>query len=296
MFVGNVWLSIIHRLLRRHYASGKLLFTQNFTIMNNNQNENNDNVKSIHDFDFNIICEYFSCLDRQGPGSDMMTRKALNAVPAIGKGCVVADLGCGTGSQTLQLLHGTEAMVKAVDLFPLFLKKLSERSAIAGVGDRLEAIAGDMGDLPFAPASLDMIWCEGAIYNIGFQHGINLWRQYLKQNGWLVVSDAVWFTEERPEEISKFWHDAYPEIDTIANKVEQLRMAGYEEIKTMRLTDDCWTENFYEPQCEAQRRFLARYPDNATAADLIANQRHEAALFERYHEYYGYSFFIARKK
>lgn len=85
----------------------KLLFTQNFTIMNNNQNENNDNVKSIHDFDFNIICEYFSCLDRQGPGSDMMTRKALNAVPAIGKGCVVADLGCGTGSQTLQLLHGT---------------------------------------------------------------------------------------------------------------------------------------------------------------------------------------------
>ena len=62
MFVGNVWLSIIHRFLRRHYASGKLLFTQNFTIMNNNQNENNDNVKSIHDFDFNIICEYFSWL------------------------------------------------------------------------------------------------------------------------------------------------------------------------------------------------------------------------------------------
>lgn len=60
-----------------------LFFTQNFTIMNNNQNENNDNVKSIHDFDFNIICEYFSCLDRQGPGSDMMTRKALNAVPAL---------------------------------------------------------------------------------------------------------------------------------------------------------------------------------------------------------------------
>ncbi len=38
-----------------------LFFTQNFTIMNNNQNDNNDNVKSIHDFDFNIICEYFSC-------------------------------------------------------------------------------------------------------------------------------------------------------------------------------------------------------------------------------------------
>ena len=141
-----------------------------------------------------------------------------------------------------------------------------------------------------------MIWSEGAIYNIGFSHGIKLWREFLKPHGWLVVSDAVWFTDERPDEISLFWHDAYPEIDTVANKVEQLRAAGYEDIQTMRLPDECWTESFYEPQREAQRLFLERYPDNATAAELVANQRHEAALFERYHEYYGYTFFIARKK
>ncbi|MGM9708990.1 MAG: class I SAM-dependent methyltransferase, partial [Prevotella sp.] len=133
--------------------------------MNNNQNNNSDNVKSIHDFDFNVICNYFSSLDRQGPGSDVMTRKALNAVPALGKGCVVADLGCGTGSQTLQLALGTDATVKALDLFPLFIDKLSGRCANAGVGNRVEAIVGDMGDLPFAPASIDMIWSEGAIYN-----------------------------------------------------------------------------------------------------------------------------------
>lgn len=265
-------------------------------MMSNNQNNNSDNVKSIHDFDFNVICDYFSSLDRQGPGSDVMTRKALNAVPALGKSSVVADLGCGTGSQTLQLALGTDATVKALDLFPLFIDKLSRRCANAGVGNHVEAIVGDMGDLPFAPASIDMIWSEGAIYNIGFSHGIKLWREFLKPHGWLVVSDAVWFTDERPDEISQFWHDAYPEIDTVANKVELLRAAGYEDIQTMRLPDECWTERFYEPQREAQRLFMERYPDNATAAELVANQRHEAALFARYHEYYGYTFFIARKK
>ena len=35
-------------------------------ILNIMSNENN---KSIHDFDFNLICEFFSYMERQGPGS-----------------------------------------------------------------------------------------------------------------------------------------------------------------------------------------------------------------------------------
>ena len=39
----------------------------------------NDN-KSIHEFDFNLICEYFSKLERQGPGSPEVTIKALSFI------------------------------------------------------------------------------------------------------------------------------------------------------------------------------------------------------------------------
>lgn len=42
---------------------------------NNNTNADNttydENVSSIHEFDFSLICEYFSSISRQGPGSDM---------------------------------------------------------------------------------------------------------------------------------------------------------------------------------------------------------------------------------
>ncbi len=39
--------------------------------MNNEQN--NDTIPTIHDFDFELICDFFLGLDRQGPGSPEMT-------------------------------------------------------------------------------------------------------------------------------------------------------------------------------------------------------------------------------
>ena len=36
--------------------------------------------KSIHEFDFSLICEYFSSVERQGPGSAETTIKALSFV------------------------------------------------------------------------------------------------------------------------------------------------------------------------------------------------------------------------
>ncbi len=37
----------------------------------------NDFFKSIHEFDFTLICNYFKALKRQGPGSPEITQKAV---------------------------------------------------------------------------------------------------------------------------------------------------------------------------------------------------------------------------
>ena len=264
---------------------------------NNNQNINHDdNQSSIHDFDFALICDYFSSIPRQGPGSDLLTCKALAMVDGLPDNPLIADLGCGCGSQTLQLALSTNGRIKALDLFPQFVDKVVERCCKAGVSDRVEGIVGDMCSLTFDKESLDMIWSEGAIYNIGFKRGINEWRQYLKRGGYLVVSEASWLTDSRPAEIERFWNEAYPEIDTVYNKVEQMVQAGYGDIKTLVLPDDCWTKNFYEPQIEAQRIFLEKHPDNAIAHDLVANQRREAELYTQYHDHYGYVFYLGRRQ
>jgi hypothetical protein len=55
----------------------------------------NDEKKSIHEFDFELICEYFSNLERQGPGSPEVTIKALSFIDNLNDKSPIADIGCG---------------------------------------------------------------------------------------------------------------------------------------------------------------------------------------------------------
>lgn len=41
--------------------------------------------------------------------------------------------------------------------------------------------------------SLDLIWFEGVIYNIGFECGIWEWWVFFKIGGYLVVLEIIWF-------------------------------------------------------------------------------------------------------
>ncbi len=153
-----------------------------------------------------------------------------------------------------------------------------------------------MDNLPFQDEELDLIWSEGAIYNIGFERGMNEWNRFLKKGGFIAVTEASWFTPERPAEIEDFWMANYPEIDTIPNKIAQMEKAGYTLTAHFILPENCWTEHFYAPQFPAQEAFLKEYPGNAAAADLIAGQRYEESLYYKYKEYYGYVFYIGQKR
>lgn len=250
---------------------------------------------SIHEFDFNLICSYFSMIERQGPGSPEVTKKALGFVDGLTPTSQIADIGCGTGGQTLVLAQHAPGQITGIDLFPLFIDHFNANAQKAGFQHRMTGLTASMDDLPFQKESLDLIWSEGAIYNIGFKNGLNYWNPFLKKGGFLAVTEASWFTEKRPEEINSFWTDAYPEIDTIPVKVAQMQEAGFVPVATFILPEICWTEHFYVPQVKAQEDFLKQYPDNPTVAAFIANERHEAGLYQKYKDYYGYVFYIGRK-
>lgn len=257
--------------------------------------ENNENILGINEFDFDLICEYFSSTKRQGPGADEATLKALSMIGALPNGANVADLGCGTGSSALVLAKTLGIDVSALDLFPQFIDILKERAAAEGVADKIKGIVGSMENLPFAENSLDLIWCEGAIYNIGFERGMNEWSKLIKQGGYIAVSEPTWLTAERPEEIANFWDEAYPEVETMPVKIQKMMNAGFVPIASFVLPDACWTDNYYVPQRKAQEIFLQHHADNDFAKELVKNQRHEAELYAKYKAYYGYVFYIGKK-
>lgn len=251
--------------------------------------------KSIHEFDFELICEYFSGLKRQGPGSPEATIKALSFIDNLKEDSHIADIGCGTGGQTMTLAENVPCRITGIDLFPAFIDLFNTNAKKHNYGERVKGVAGTMDDLPFNDEELDLIWSEGAIYNIGFERGLIEWRKYLKRGGFIAVSEVSWFIEERPDELNRYWQDAYPEIDTVSNKVAQMQKAGYIPTAVFILPENCWIKNYYNPQVEAQDRFLEKYKGNKIAEELIANQRSEAELYSRYRKYYGYAFYIGRK-
>jgi SAM-dependent methyltransferase len=251
--------------------------------------------QSIHEFDLETICRYFLGLHRQGPGSKEAGLHALSYVTGLTQTSAIADLGCGTGTPTLMLAEACPGQITGLDLFPAFIQKLNDRAAEAGLQHRLRGICGSMDALPFQEASLDLIWSEGAIYNIGFERGMREWRRYLKPGGYVAVSEACWFTPERPREIEEFW-TAYPEIGRIGDKTAQMEEAGFRTVAVFALPDTCWTDEFFAPQQQRQLRFLEEELGNTGAETLVQYMRHESEMYRRYGAYYGYVFFIGRRE
>lgn len=59
--------------------------------------------------------------------------------------------------------------VTGVDLFPTCIDLFNKNAAKYNLQNRIKGIVGDMKRLPFQNEELDLIWSEGAIYNIGFE-------------------------------------------------------------------------------------------------------------------------------
>jgi ubiquinone/menaquinone biosynthesis C-methylase UbiE len=251
--------------------------------------------QSIHDFDFNLICEYFSGMKRQGPGSTESTIKALGFIDNLTPSSRIADIGCGSGYQTIDLANNAPGHITAIDLFSVFIDLLNEKISKFNFQNRIKTVVGNMESLSFQAGELDLIWSEGAIYNVGFERGLNEWKQFLKPGGYIAVTEASWFAEERPDEINKFWNDAYPEIDTIPNKFAQMAKAGYVPVASFILPENCWTEHYYLPQVKAAEIFLEKHKGNPAAEALVANEKHEALMYSNYKAYYGYVFYIGKK-
>ena len=251
--------------------------------------------KSVHDFETNLICEYYSNFERQGPGCSDITKKALSFIDELDKFTLIADIGCGTGGQTIILAQNTSANILGIDNSPIMIEKFNQNIINGKLQDRVKGLVGSMDNLTFQNEELDMILSEGAIYNIGFERGLNEWNKYIKKGGYIIVSEASWFTENRPAEINDFWMDAYPEIDTISNCVSKMQKAGYIPIATFIFPEYCWTDNFYLSHTTFQDIFIKKYAGNKIVKDFITYERYEAKMYDKYKNYYGYVFYIGKK-
>ena len=83
--------------------------------------------------EFSLLIDLHRHQQRQGPGGVDETRKAINLTGLVRrKDLKIADIGCGTGGQTLTLAESLDGHITAVDLFPEFLEELTTMGRIYG--------------------------------------------------------------------------------------------------------------------------------------------------------------------
>lgn len=246
--------------------------------------------------DFDLLIDLHLRNARQGPGSGEETRRAINLAHLDPNDrLAIADIGSGTGAAGLVLASTLNAHITAVDFAEPFVERLRDRAAAEGLSDCIEPVVAHMESLPFSDAQFDVIWAEGAIYNMGFVEGIRAWRRLLRPGGVLAVSEITWTTAHRPTEIETHWNSEYPGIATASAKLRIVEQEGYEPLGVFFLPRDCWERHYYEPLRSAFPKFLERHGNSHTARQIVEVEEAEMDLYREYGQWYSYAFYIARK-
>jgi SAM-dependent methyltransferase len=239
-----------------------------------------------------LFFEMFSGLPRQGPGDAASTLRALALVPGIRPETRVLDVGCGSGLQTRVLAQNSPARFVAIDSHPPFVQELNRHAKALGIADRLEAHVGDMRRLDFPPDSFDLIWCEGAIYAMGFEAGLRDWRRLLAPGGHIGVTEVCWMKPDPPRDCVAFWKQEYPEIRDASALLAVISQCGYDTVGHFALPPSSWWEDYYRPLQKNVTEFRERHRDETDAQELADQVQREIDICHAYSEFYSYEFFV----
>ncbi|MCC6433648.1 MAG: class I SAM-dependent methyltransferase [Acidimicrobiales bacterium] len=236
----------------------------------------------------------FESLPRQGPGSRACTAQALAMCEGLPPEPDIVDLGCGGGAQTLDLAELTGGVVVAVDNHAPFAELLTRRAAARGCSDRVRPHIADMTDPGLPAERADLVWSEGALYNIGLAAALPRCHRLLRPGGYLAFTDAVWRTQDIPDAVRELFAD-YPTMGTVADVLALLPAHGFELIGHFPVPDDAWWDEFYTPMRARITELRANGSFGAEGLAALDRCDAEIDLFSEHGHRYGYEFFVARR-
>lgn len=241
-----------------------------------------------------LFWEIHSGLPREGPGDKASTQQAYRLATELPTHPAILDIGCGPGQQTMDLAEISQGQITAVDTHAPFLAELTRRAAEADQSTRIHPLQASMFDLPFAVESFDLIWCEGAMYFLGFEAALKQWKRLLKPGGYLAATEPCWLKNELPEAVKTFWAE-YPAMADIPSCLKRIQAHGYREMGHFVLPDSAWWEDYYTPKLARIQQLRQKYADQPGCLAQLDDAEQETVLHKAYGDHYGYVFFVMQK-
>lgn len=205
------------------------------------------------------------------------------------------DVGCGPGMQTIELAKISNAEITALDFNQAFLDELAIHAKAEGVSEKIKIIQGDMTNLGFEEKSFNVIWCEGAIFIIGFEKGLREWRRFLADKGYIALTEMCWIDPNPPKEVKDYLTKVYPPIKTVKENLQIIKDAGYQIVGYFVLPESSWWEHYYLPILSKLPGLKKKYQGNSEALATIAAEEEEIEMFRKYSKHYGYVFYVLQK-
>jgi SAM-dependent methyltransferase len=243
-----------------------------------------------------IFFEVYEALPRQGPGNRECAARALSLCSELPPAPSVLDLGCGVGGQTFQVAELTGGTIVAVDTHAPWMPLLTRAARERGLARRVRALRSDMASLPLSPGSFDLVWSEGALYNVGVEVGLRICRGLLRPGGYLAFSDAVWRRADPPAEVREGFDQDYPTMGWTADTVAAIeRCEGLELHGHFTLPDEAWWDDFYTPMTARVQELRGRHAGDAEALAALDLIGREPELHRDHSDCYAYELFVARR-
>lgn len=242
-----------------------------------------------------IFFELYEGLPRQGPGNRACAEKAFGLCRELPPTPAVLDLGCGVGGQTLHLASMTSGTIVAVDNHAPFIERLGRTVAERGLSDRIRPLVGDMANPGMPPESFDLIWSEGALYQIGIENALLICHGLLRPGGYLAFTDAVWRKDNPPPEIKTSFDLDYPEMGMVADVLEAIDETGLSLVHHFTLPDEAWWDEFYTPMERRIEDLRGKLAGDTEALGVLDQLAQEPEMHRRYSDFYAYELFVARR-
>ena len=175
------------------------------------------------------------------------SRKVFQFLPDM-KNPRVLDLGCGSGSLTIELANHFKGDIFAIDINQLLLERLSSKISGTELTTRIKIKKMDLINNDFPDEYFDFIWEEGVIQIIGYKKSLEACHRILKDSGYLILGQA---------------------ISTMSRNHNIISSTGFQLIKQINWPKHCWWTEYYEPL----EKLINENREGKKKATLIKNIR-----------------------
>jgi SAM-dependent methyltransferase len=179
----------------------------------------------------------------------------------------------------------------AAEKYQPFLDSLDEKAMKKDLTGKIRTLNMSMKQLNLPDNSFDLVWSEASAYILGFKKALQDWKKLLKPNGYLVVTECCWTSENRSKEVADFWDEEYPGMLTVTEARSIAEEAGFGVVGRLTLPESDW-ENYYSPL--KKRAEVLEKGAGPEMEQVIEHIRKEIDIRDKFNSDYDYVAFILK--